>query len=302
MSISSMTGFARDSGEYNFEKTGFNWFWEIKSVNNKGIDIKTKLPSWLEGALVLSCKNILGQYFSRGSFGVYLDLRSSAGLSELKINDDLLQKLAVKAIELYESFGDKLQKPSTTELLALKGVIEQEDSSLNEEEIGLLAQALLKSFDDVCGKLQKDRQAEGEKIKIALFDILGNIASIVVKVERIAKIQPEKLKHKLQAQIAELLEPLNQISEERLAQEVALYVAKADIQEEIDRLKSHIKTAKDLLTSDDAVGRRLDFLCQELNREANTTCSKSGEIDLTNLGMELKTLIEQFREQVQNIE
>ena len=150
--------------------------------------------------------------------------------------------------------------------------------------------------------MQQDRQAEGEKMKAALLDILDKIANIVAKVEGIAESQPERLKEKLLAQIASLLEPSNQISEERLAQEVALYVAKADIREEIDRLKAHLVTAQNLLNSGEAVGRRLDFLCQELNREANTTCSKSSEIDLTNLGMSLKTLIEQFREQVQNIE
>lgn len=302
MSISSMTGFARENGEFHFDKNGFNWFWEVKSVNNKATDIKTKLPGWLEGQLSLACKNIISRNFARGSFGVYLDISSVEESPDVKINDDLLQKLTIKAIELYESFGDKLQKPSTTELLALKGVVDVEDSSLNEEETAALVQALLKSFEAACSKLKDDRQAEGEKIRIALLDILDNIANIVAKVEGIAKSQPEKLKAKLQEQIAALLEPSNPVSEERLAQEVALYVARADIQEEVDRLKAHVKTARDLLAANEAVGRRLDFLCQELNREANTTCSKSNEIELTNLGMELKTLIEQFREQVQNIE
>lgn len=302
MSISSMTGFARENNEFRFDKMGFNWYWEVKSVNNKAIDIKNKLPNWLDGALSLACKNIIGQNFSRGSFSIYLDLSSTSETSEVKINDELLQKLTVKAIELYESFGDKLQKPSSTELLALKGVFDVENVVLTEEENDHLVKALLQSFETACKKLKADRQAEGEKIRTALLDILNNIANITTKVEGIAQAQPEKLKTKLQEQIAALLEPSNQISEERLAQEVALYVARADIQEEIDRLKAHLETARNLLTSEEAVGRRLDFLCQELNREANTTCSKSSEIELTNLGMELKTLIEQFREQVQNIE
>lgn len=302
MSISSMTGFARENNEFRFEKMGFNWYWEVKSVNNKAIDIKNKLPNWLDGALSLACKNIISQNFSRGSFNVYLDLSSTSETSEVKINDELLQKLTIKAIELYESFGDKLQKPSSTELLALKGVFEVENVVLNEEENDCLVRALLQSFEAACKKLKADRQAEGEKIRTALLDILNNVAKIIAKIEGIAQAQPEKLKTKLQEQIAALLEPSNQISEERLAQEVALYVARADIQEEIDRLKAHLETARNLLTSEEAVGRRLDFLCQELNREANTTCSKSSEIELTNLGMELKTLIEQFREQVQNIE
>ena len=125
---------------------------------------------------------------------------------------------------------------------------------------------------------------------------------MVSKVDEIAQNLPARLKDKLQQQIALWLEPSNQISEERLAQEVVLYVTKADIQEEIDRLKAHIKTAGELLNNGGNIGRRLDFLCQELNRESNTICSKSAEIELTNCGMELKALIEQFREQVQNIE
>lgn len=300
--LSSMTGFARENGEIKIDKISFNWFWEAKSVNGKSLDIKTKMPSSIEGALSLLIKNMAAKYFSRGNMSVYLDLKSNNLNAEVKINNELLQALTVKAIELYESYNDKLEKPSATELLALKGVVEVEDHSLNDTEMELLQKVLLESFEKLCIHLQQDRQAEGEKIKIALLDIINKVANIVEKVERIAVMQPEKIKAKLQAQISELLEPSVQISEERLAQEVVLYVSKADIQEEIDRLKAHIKTAKDLLNSGEAVGRRLDFLCQELNREANTTCSKSNEIELTNLGIELKTLIEQFREQVQNIE
>ena len=297
-----MTGFARCGDSYHFDKTEYNWFWEVKSVNNKAIDVKTKLPNWLDGALTQNCKTVIGNYFSRGSFSVYLDLGSVNENSEIKINDELLQKLVVKAIDLYESYGDKLQKPSTTDILSLKGVIDIEDVVLSEDETKSLIDALLNSFENACKDLKIARQAEGEKIKKALMSILDNITDIVCNIDDIAKTQPKKLKQKLQEQINVLLEPTNQLSEERLAQEVVLYVARADIQEEIDRLKAHIKTAQDLLAADGAVGRRLDFLCQELNREANTTCSKSCEIDLTNLGMELKALIEQFREQVQNIE
>lgn len=302
LSLSSMTGFARDSGEIGFDKANLSWFWEVKSVNGKALDIKTKMPPSIEGALSVLVKNLAAKYFSRGNMSVYLDLRADNSNAEVKINNELLQALALKAIELYESYGDKLQKPSATELMALKGVVEVEDHNLNEEETEVLQQVLLKSFEQACRRLQKDRCDEGGKMQTALLDIINKVASIVEKVERIAVKQPEKIKAKLQTQINELIKSSSQISEDRLAQEVVLYVAKADIQEEIDRLNAHIKTAKDLLNSDEAVGRRLDFLCQELNREANTTCSKSSEIELTNLGMELKTLIEQFREQVQNIE
>ena len=302
MTISSMTGFSRQNGEFRFEKISFNWFWEVKSVNNKALDIKMKVPSWLDNALVLSCKNILMQYFSRGSFALYLDLSSDTANQQLKINEDFLAALVQKAMDLYQNHADVFQKPAVSDLLLVKGVCETEDVVLSEEETALLVKSLLDSFEQACQKLKNDRQAEGEKIRSALSDILQNIAEIVSKAEKFAHSMPEMLKARLLAQLEQLLDNNIQISEERLAQEAVLYVAKADVQEEIDRLKAHIKTAQNLLASNEPVGRRLDFLCQELNREANTTCSKSCDIELTNYGMDLKTLIEQFREQVQNIE
>lgn len=297
-----MTGFSRQNGELHFDKMDFAWFWEIKSVNNKAIDIKLKVPSWLENSLVLPCKNILMQYCTRGSFSLYLDLSSNVANQKLKINEELLAALVLKAINLYQSHADVFQKPSSTDLFSVKGVCELEDVSLDDNETNVLVQALLKSFEVACQKLQNDRKEEGEKIKQALMDILQNIASVVAKVDAFAKMQPEKLKARLKAQIDLLLDPTNPVSEDRLAQEVAIYVARADIQEEVDRLKAHVATAQNLLALNEPVGRRLDFLCQELNREANTTCSKSCDIELTNYGMDLKTLIEQFREQIQNIE
>ncbi len=302
MTISSMTGFSRQNGEFRFEKISFNWFWEVKSVNNKALDIKMKVPSWLDNALALSCKNILMQYFSRGSFALYLDLSSDTANQQLKINEDFLAALVQKAMDLYQNHADVFQKPAVSDLLLVKGVCETEDVVLSEEETALLVKSLLDSFEQACQKLKNDRQAEGEKIRSALSDILQNIAEIVSKAEKFAHAMPEMLKARLLAQLEQLLDNNIQISEERLAQEAVLYVAKADVQEEIDRLKAHIKTAQNLLASNEPVGRRLDFLCQELNREANTTCSKSCDIELTNYGMDLKTLIEQFREQVQNIE
>lgn len=302
MPISSMTGFARQNGSKNFSGASFDWFWEVKSVNGKALDVKMKLPNRLDGTLSVPIKNLATKYFRRGCFCIYLDLKAVNHVSEVKINQELLDGLAVKAIELVESFGEKIQKPSAAELLAFKGVVEVGEEDLSEEDNQVLQADLLADFEETCRKLQIDRAQEGEKMKTALLDIINKVANIVEKIERIAVSQPEKLKEKLQAQLNEWLDPANMISEERLTQELVLYVARADIREEIDRLKAHIKTARELLNCGEAVGRRLDFLCQELNREANTTCSKSGDIEQTHLGMELKMLIEQFREQVQNIE
>lgn len=296
-----MTGFARQDGVTSFNKNSCNWYFELKSVNGKSLDIKTKLPSNFD-FLASNFKNTVAKYFSRGNISLYLEMNFSGSKEKVKINDELLSQLIDKAKQIYISDKDNFKKPSASEILAIKGVVEIEESHLSDEEIETLQRDILAGFEAGCKSLQKDRQAEGEKIKIALLDIMIKIAKIVKKIGHIAETLPKKLKKRLAQHLDELTNSDYKISEERIAQEICLYVARADIREEIDRLKAHIETAYGLLEADDAVGRRLDFLCQELNREANTTCSKSSDIELTNLGMELKTLIEQFREQVQNME
>lgn len=300
MSVSSMTGFARTDGATVFEKKRCDWFFELKSVNGKSLDVKTKLPFRLE-SLSMFVKNKAAEYFSRGCLSVYLETGFD-GETGVKINEELLSKLAERAVAVYEKYPEQMKKPSPGEILAVKGVVETVDDELSEDEESRLLEDLKKGFVNACNRLLQDRRAEGEKIARALTDILDKIAIRVEKIEIVAEILPQKLKERLKGQIKELLDADCQISEDRLVQEVCLYVARADIREEIDRLKAHVKTARQLLSSGEAVGRRLDFLCQELNREANTTCSKSCDIEITNLGMELKTLIEQFREQVQNME
>lgn len=301
MSVSSMTGFARENGVTVFnDKKQCSWFFELKSVNGKSLDVKTKLPSYVD-SLSMFVKNEAANYFARGSLSVYLEVDFNNS-SEIAFNEELLKQLVSKAIAVYEKNNEKLSRPSISEMFAIKGVVEVADNVLSEDETVLLINDLQKGFKNACDALLLVRQAEGEKICLALKEILNKISADVGKIEQKAEILPQKLKERLLAQIKELLSSDIQVSEDRLAQEVCLYVARADIREEIDRLKAHIQTAFNLLDSGEAVGRRLDFLCQELNREANTTCSKSCDIEITNLGMELKTLIEQFREQVQNME
>lgn len=301
MSVSSMTGFAREGGVTVFnDKKQCSWFFELKSVNGKSLDVKTKLPSFLEG-LSMFIKNEAVNYFARGSISAYLEVDFNKS-GEIAFNEELLKQLVSKAIAIYDENNEKLSRPSISEMFAVKGVVEVADNVLSEDETAQLINDLQKGFKNACDALLLARQAEGEKICLALKEILNKISIDVAKIEQKADVLPEKLKEKLSAQIKELLSSDIQVSEDRLAQEVCLYVARADIREEIDRLKAHIQTALNLLDSGEPVGRRLDFLCQELNREANTTCSKSCDIEITNLGMELKTLIEQFREQVQNME
>lgn len=298
MTIASMTGFARISGELQTEINAVSWVFEIKSVNGKALDIKTKLPATYDD-LSFELKKIAAQYLQRGSISISLEVNRTSKNAEVQINETLLQTLVAQATALCQRNPDLVAKPSAGELLRFPGVVEPAAASAENEE--LLRKQLLADFVKLCQSLQKDRQIEGAKIKTALENILGKISTIVMQIETIAEELPAKVKEKLEAQIKQWVN-LAEVSEDRLAQEVVFYVTKADIREEVDRLQAHIKTAGQLLISSEAVGRRLDFLCQELNREANTTCSKSTDAELTNLGMELKALIEQFREQVQNIE
>ncbi len=300
MSIASMTGFARNTGVFSKAEQELSWIWEIKSVNGKNLDLKTRVPAGFDD-LSLALKPIASDYLNRGSVSVYLEINQANFAKKIKIDEALLEELTLKAIVLSEKYDGKLAKPSAAELLAQRGVVELEENDLADADKEALRQELLQGFKTVCAALQADRQKEGVKIKSALEDILLKISATAAEIETAAAGLPDKLKEKLQA-LVEQYAPEAGVSEERMAQEVVLLITRADIREEIDRLKAHIKAAHALLASEEAVGRRLDFLCQELNREANTTCSKAADIVITNLGMDLKALIEQFREQVQNIE
>lgn len=301
MHIASMTGFARVEGKADLANLKYDWAFEIKSVNGKNLDIKFKLPSFLD-SLSLELKEIAAGYFSRGSISVFLELNSQLLDKQPQVNVDLLHQLAEAAVDVSSRYGDKFRAPSLGELLALPQVVEFVDKRLDETQLEALKKALKDSFMNACEKLQEARLAEGDKIKGALLDIGAKINKVVAQIEVLFDKLPQKIKEGLQSRVAELSGDLPPISEERLAQEIVLYVTRADIREEIDRLKAHMKTFSELLKASQPAGRRLDFLCQELNREANTTCSKSMDITLTNLGMELKALIEQLREQVQNME
>lgn len=299
MSIASMTGFARVNGNISLGENNINWSWEIKSVNGKNLDLKYRLPTGFEDISLL-LKNKAAEVLSRGSVSAFLEINNENTAKNVKIDEALLNQLTAQAINLCQKHPE-IPMATAGELLSQRGVIEIEENSLNEDDLQKLKEAILTDFVTACKNLQTDRKKEGEKIKTALVAILEKISDITANIKKIFETLPEKLKEKLFTQIKAVSDEVN-ISEDRIAQEIVLLVTRADIKEEIDRLKTHIKSAYNLLDSDEAVGRRLDFLCQELNREANTTCSKASDIAITNMGMELKALIEQFREQVQNIE
>ena len=295
MNIFSMTGFARSKGQCNVDNTAIDWVCEIKSVNGKNFDFKMRLPNELE-YLGNSFKSVAQKYFQRGTFNASVEISFEEETKKIKINQDLLNMLINVSAKM-----ENVEKPTAGELLNVFGVVEKEDICFDEKETEQLGNILLQGFDECCKKLHDDRHLEGEKIGSALISLIEKIKHLVEKIEALAQKEPEKIAARLKKQISEFLAE-NTVSEERLAQEIVFLINKADIREEIDRLKTHIKTAEQLMAEGKNIGRRMDFLCQEFNREANTTCSKAWEVEIINYAMELKTIIEQLREQIQNVE
>jgi uncharacterized protein (TIGR00255 family) len=298
LTVSSMTGFARADGDY----AGWHWSWETKSVNSKALDVRVRMPSGHE-RLELPSRAAASKRFKRGSINMVLTLARSPKPEEAnkhQVNRVLLDHLVAVAQE-YKADG-AVGAVQIDGLLGIHGVVEKIEEAESETDQAQRHACILKSLDEALDALLENRQAEGEK----LFDILSSQLDAIVKcvdgAAGVNSLRVETKKSRLQAQLREILDASPPVAEERLAQELAMLAVKADITEELDRLGAHITAARDLMADGGAVGRRLDFLCQELNREANTVCSKSGDYELTQHGLELKALIEQFREQVQNLE
>ena len=287
-----MTGFARAQGEAH----GISWVWEIKSVNGRALDLRLRLAPGFD-RLEPELRARLSQWLRRGNVSANLTVTRVAAPA-LRINREALAQL----IGLIDELGAEIEAapPRLDGLLALRGVVEtveDEDEAIVSARCG----EILKSWDHALDRLAAARAEEGARMVLLLERQLAEMAALTANAAACAATQPSAIRERLLATLADLA-GAPPLPEERLAQEVALIAARADIREEIERLRAHIEQAGDLLEAGDAVGRRLDFLCQELNREANTLCSKSADIELTRIGMALKTVIEQFREQVQNIE
>ncbi|MEI6560268.1 MAG: YicC/YloC family endoribonuclease [Rhodospirillaceae bacterium] len=291
--VVSMTGFARTEGQFE----GCSWTFEVKSVNGRTLDLRFRLPGGFDGLEPLA-RTEIGRRFKRGSLNLALTVNRTAGGGQVRINRPLLDQLIALAREVA---GDDRTPLRLDGLLGVRGVIEVAD----EGEGATLAQLeapLTAGLRLALDRLAAARAEEGARLAEVLDRLLTEIAALVTAAAASAATQPAVLRERLLAQLATLTGAVPALPEERLAQELALLVARGDVREELDRLAAHIAAARDLLAAGDAVGRRLDFLCQEFNREANTLCSKSSDTDLTRIGLALKAAIEQLREQVQNIE
>jgi uncharacterized protein (TIGR00255 family) len=295
MALSSMTGFARShgaSGPYTFE-------WELKSVNAKGFDLRLRLPQgWDE--IEAAAKKRAGELLSRGTVYANLTVKRANALSSVRINEDVLASIVKVAGQLAGRID--AVAPSIDGLLAIKGVIEVVEPESDEEEDKAAKAAAAASFDRALDDLIAMRRREGATLGQVLMQRMDEIERLAKKAEAAPGRKPELIRARLAEQVAVLLETSDRFDADRLNQEALLIAAKADIREELDRIASHIGQVRELIGKGGPVGRRLDFLAQEFNREVNTCCSKSNDIDLTNTGLEMKNVVEQFREQVQNLE
>jgi uncharacterized protein (TIGR00255 family) len=297
-SLLSMTGFATARGE----AAGWDWVWDIRSVNGRGLDLRLRLPDWLEG-LEPAVRSALGGQVARGSVTVSLRLnrQGMAGAGRL---DREAQAAALAALAEVEAAaaaaGVGLRPSSAAEVLGLRGVMDgTSDSTRDPAELtGLIAAdlpAVLAAFQDM-------RRTEGRALAAVLVEQLDQIARLTTEAAAEAQARQEEVGAKLRDNLARVLANSDGADEARVAQELALLAVKADVREEIDRLTAHVAAARKLMAEPGPVGRKLDFLTQEFNREANTLCSKAGAERLTRLGLDLKAVIDQMREQVQNVE
>ena len=290
-----MTGFARVGGE----RGGHGWTWEVKSVNARSLDVRFRLPPGLDH-LEVAARGVMAARLKRGNISAQLMLSWPEGRKPMRINRPLLDQI----LGLHAALAEELDSapPRLDALLAVRGVVEEIEEEHDNSEDAAREAEILATLEEALDALAEMRVGEGERLAVVLTEQLDQIASLHENAERDAANQPTVLRKRLHEQLSAIRDAEPAVSEERLAQELALLAAKSDVREELDRMKSHIGAARDLIAQGGPVGRRLDFLCQELNREANTLCAKAGDVALTNIGLDLKAVVEQFREQVQNIE
>lgn len=294
-----MTGYARAQGSDDRRR----WVWEARSVNGRNLEIRCRVPQGFDRLENPSRTAVAGR-LKRGNVSLNLTITSERHGKPLSINRALLAELGTLVEEVRKTTG--AAAPSADGLLRVRGVIEEEEAGEESEEaLATLDKALQATLDEALKGLAVSRAAEGKALAKVLQGHVAEIEDLCTRAAERAQAQIGTVRARFEGQLAELLGRVPALSEERFAQEVALLVGKADVREELDRLAAHVAQARALLADarpDNPVGRKFDFLCQEFNREANTLCSKSADIELTRVGIDLKGAVERMREQVQNVE
>ncbi len=295
MALSSMTGFARSHGVIG----SYAWAWEIKSVNAKGLDVRLRMPPGWD-AIEAMVRARAAEALARGTVYANLTAERKGVAPTVKVNEPVLAAVlaAIRGI----SARVEAAPPTLDGILGLKGVIEVAEEDEREEDRRAAEAAVLAGFDAALAALAGMRRDEGSALAKVLSARITEIAALAKRAEAAPGRRPEAVKARLAEQVATLLSASQRFDSDRLHQEAIMLAAKADIREELDRLNSHVTQVQRLIADGGPAGRRLDFLAQELSRESNTLCAKSNDVELSNIGLELKSTVEQFREQVQNLE
>ncbi|MGE5265889.1 MAG: YicC/YloC family endoribonuclease [Deltaproteobacteria bacterium] len=293
MTLNSMTGFGRADGSVK----GVRWYWEAKSVNGRGLDIRVRLPQGHD-QLEPKVREAVAKRFVRGSLTLSLNAQRDVAAVDIKVNEAALAQI-ISAVEQVRRLTGAAA-PSAEGLLALRGVLDvsEADGALDEE----VAAAMLASLEDALQTLAEARAAEGRRLTGVLEALVGEIEKLTRQVQVSPSRQPEAIRVRLREQIARLTDAAPALDPARLHQEAILIATRSDVEEEVQRLTAHVASARALLVDRQPAGRKLDFLAQEFNREANTLTSKAIDMEITRAGLALKTVIDQLREQVQNIE
>jgi uncharacterized protein (TIGR00255 family) len=295
VTLKSMTGFARGDGVHG----DTSWNWEARSVNGRTLDLRLRLPAGFE-ALEIRARGLAQEKLARGNCAINLWVRRETGRAEIRLNETALRQAEAVAERARDLTGLKHARLDT--LLGMRGVVETAEAEESEEALAALHLAMIANLAGTLDELVRARSAEGERLQAVIEKQLTTIARLIEIAAAAAAQQPAAIAARLAEQVARLSEASATLDPERLHQEALLLAARADIQEELDRLRAHVAAANELIASGQPVGRKFDFLAQEFNREANTICSKAADIETTRAGLELKTVIDQLREQVQNIE
>ncbi len=295
MALQSMTGFARTEGESG----RYSWVWEIRSVNGKGLDMRLRLPPGFEH-LETEVRKILSARFTRGNMQVSLNVSTREEKVEAVVNEDALNAILDLKNRLAGQVDDKPLSFDT--LLLMRGVVDFRQSEESADAIKERDTDILIGLEDAVQAMLESRRKEGGALKTVLMGQLETLRDLVAQIEKDPSRSSAEIAARLQSQLEALLGETSKLDETRLHAEAALLATKADIREELDRLKAHVIAGRELLDAGKPVGRKLDFLAQEFNRETNTICSKSNAIAVTTIGLEMKVVIDQFREQVQNLE
>ncbi|MEJ6402152.1 YicC/YloC family endoribonuclease [Yoonia sp. 2307UL14-13] len=296
--IHSMTAFASRTGQLD----QVSWSWEMRGVNARGLDLRLRLPDGIDG-LEAAVRSAVGKALARGNITINLRLTREENGAGIAVIDPVQLDAVLRALEHVQQracdIGVTLAQPSAADVIVQRGVLV---AAKGDDMAGQLQEALIADIAPLLADFVAMRRNEGEALKAVLLDQIARIDALVRQASDAAVARQPQMADNLKTALRRVVDDVAEVEEARVAQELALLAVKADVTEEIDRLKAHVTAARDLLAADQPIGRKLDFLAQEFNREANTLCSKAQAKDLTAIGLDLKAVIDQMREQVQNVE